>query len=72
MHDDGYLAKTGTASYRLTSKGEDALAECELALTAAAIKMTSSRADFKQFCKRHGGKAWTLLVAALAALRSCG
>lgn len=56
LADDGYLVKTGTVSYRLTSKGEDALEECE---DESMLK------PIKRAWTRYGEKVWDFLIARL-------
>ena len=63
MLDDGYLANTSEFTYRLTSKGEDALVECE---------DESKLKPVKRAWKKHRGKTMAGLAAVLTSLRSCG
>ena len=73
LSDEGHLEKISRDAYRLTAKGEAYIKEEEaLEREATAIQMTAEPSALKRFFKAHGGKAWALVLAALAALRSCG
>lgn len=66
LADDGYLAQMNNSAYRITAKGEALLRE------TTAIQMAAGPVTLRRLFKAHGGKVWTAVLAALAALRSCG